>query len=225
MSGHRSTISAAFAAALAMRSNALSFMGLAVLAMRQVTDERRSETRRAGSLAAAWNTSFTPSWSPRLNINTWEPVPGGTLGSNFDPRRRELLRWRRLRASEVASSPSHSQSGARKRRFRFTHMQLSRCTVATEAKLKVYSTVRCLSRPSPSVVSAPMWEGICNHGGCHHAFIVLILTTASAIALTAAANAADMYRPAEGGYKDTPFVGSELERPVFRCERRLRLGR
>ncbi len=35
----------------------------------------------------------------------------------------------------------------------------------------------------------------------------IILAAASVVALTAAANAADMYRPAEGGYKDTPFVG------------------
>ncbi len=35
----------------------------------------------------------------------------------------------------------------------------------------------------------------------------IILAAASVVALTAAANAADMYRPAEAGYKDTPFVG------------------
>ncbi len=35
----------------------------------------------------------------------------------------------------------------------------------------------------------------------------VILTAASVFALTTAANAADMYRPAEGGYKDVPYVG------------------
>ena len=35
----------------------------------------------------------------------------------------------------------------------------------------------------------------------------VIVTAASVFALTAAANAADMYRPAEGGYKDVPYVG------------------
>ena len=35
----------------------------------------------------------------------------------------------------------------------------------------------------------------------------VILTAASVFALTAAANAADMYRPAAGGYKDAPYVG------------------
>jgi outer membrane immunogenic protein len=35
----------------------------------------------------------------------------------------------------------------------------------------------------------------------------VILTAASVFALTAAANAADMYRPAAGGYKDVPYVG------------------
>ena len=35
----------------------------------------------------------------------------------------------------------------------------------------------------------------------------VILTAASVLALTAAANAADMYRPAAGGYKDAPYVG------------------
>ena len=35
----------------------------------------------------------------------------------------------------------------------------------------------------------------------------IILAAASVVALTAAANAADMYRPSAGGYKDTPYVG------------------
>ena len=35
----------------------------------------------------------------------------------------------------------------------------------------------------------------------------VILTAASVVALATAANAADMYRPAEGGYKDVPYVG------------------
>ena len=35
----------------------------------------------------------------------------------------------------------------------------------------------------------------------------VILTAASVFALTAAANAADMYRPSAGGYKDAPYVG------------------
>ena len=35
----------------------------------------------------------------------------------------------------------------------------------------------------------------------------VILTAASVVALTAAANAADMYRPSAGGYKDVPYVG------------------
>ena len=35
----------------------------------------------------------------------------------------------------------------------------------------------------------------------------VILTAASVVALSAAANAADMYRPAAGGYKDVPYVG------------------
>ena len=35
----------------------------------------------------------------------------------------------------------------------------------------------------------------------------VILTAASVFALTAAANAADMYRPSAGGYKDVPYVG------------------
>ena len=35
----------------------------------------------------------------------------------------------------------------------------------------------------------------------------VILTAASVFALTVAANAADMYRPSAGGYKDAPYVG------------------
>jgi outer membrane immunogenic protein len=35
----------------------------------------------------------------------------------------------------------------------------------------------------------------------------VILTAASVVALATAANAADMYRPAAGGYKDVPYVG------------------
>ena len=35
----------------------------------------------------------------------------------------------------------------------------------------------------------------------------VILTAASVVALATATNAADMYRPAEGGYKDVPYVG------------------
>jgi outer membrane immunogenic protein len=35
----------------------------------------------------------------------------------------------------------------------------------------------------------------------------VILTAASIVALSVAANAADMYRPSAGGYKDVPYVG------------------
>jgi outer membrane immunogenic protein len=35
----------------------------------------------------------------------------------------------------------------------------------------------------------------------------VILTAASVVALATAANAADMYRPSAGGYKDVPYVG------------------
>ena len=44
-------------------------------------------------------------------------------------------------------------------------------------------------------------------GGSDHASSSDLLTLRACVALAAAANAADMYKPSAGGYKDVPYVG------------------